>query len=331
MGFGVLAVVMLAVFAVRVGRDRRRVSNGVYLLLGLMFAALWLLERTAEVSAVVGLVAVLLIALSPLLLVVLGGLLIANGVVMLRTERRTAGNLLSLAAGIGVIALLAAVVAAALSRDRWFIALVGSAGLVATYLGFVLTSFLLYAFVYGRIPVKPGADAIVALGSGLRGSRVPPLLASRLDRAAALYRAEVAAGNQPVLITSGGRGPGEDVAEAVAMADYLVGQGIPAERIRREDRSTNTVQNLRFSKELAGDGARMVVVTNNFHVLRAATVARHLRLDAEVVGSPTARYYLPSAMLREFVAILARYPYLNAAICLALASILPLALLAGGY
>ena len=38
MGFGVLAVVMLAVFAVRVARDRRRVSNGVYLLLGLMFA-----------------------------------------------------------------------------------------------------------------------------------------------------------------------------------------------------------------------------------------------------------------------------------------------------
>ena len=277
----------------------------------------------------VGLVAVVLIALSPLLLLVLGGLLVANGVVMLRTERRTAGNLLSLAAGIAVIALIAAVVAAALTKDPWFIAVVGSAGLVATYLGFVLTSFLLYAFVYGRI--RPGADAIVALGSGLRGSRVPPLLASRLNRAAALYQAEVAAGNQPVLITSGGRGPGENVAEAVAMADYLIEHGIPAERIRREDRSTNTEQNLRFSKELAGEGSRMVVVTNNFHVLRAATLARHLQLDAEVVGSPTARYYLPSAMLREFIAILARYPYLNAAICLALASILPLAALAGGY
>ena len=35
-------------------------------------------------------------------------------------------------------------------------------------------------------------------------------------------------------------------------------------------------------------------------------------------SSPTARYYWPSATLREFVAILAEHPVLNGTICLAL-------------
>lgn len=34
------------------------------------------------------------------------------------------------------------------------------------------------------------------------------------------------------------------------------------------------------------------------------TRARRLKLDAEVVGARTARYYVPSAFLREFAAIL---------------------------
>ena len=35
-------------------------------------------------------------------------------------------------------------------------------------------------------------------------------------------------------------------------------------------------------------------------VLRAALLSRKLGINAEVVGSPTARYFLPSAFLREF-------------------------------
>ncbi|MGH3863333.1 hypothetical protein [Actinokineospora sp.] len=34
---------------------------------------------------------------------------------------------------------------------------------------------------------------------------------------------------------------------------------------------------------------------------------RSLRLPVDVIGSPTAFYFLPSAFLREFVAIMARH------------------------
>jgi len=46
------------------------------------------------------------------------------------------------------------------------------------------------------------------------------------------------------------------------------------------------------------------VVTSSYHVFRAALLTRNLKLDAHVVGAPTARYYLPGAVIREFAAVM---------------------------
>ena len=55
--------------------------------------------------------------------------------------------------------------------------------LLSGYVSFLLLSYVSYAFVYGRITALRGADFVVVLGSGLiAGERVPPLLASRLER-----------------------------------------------------------------------------------------------------------------------------------------------------
>lgn len=56
----------------------------------------------------------------------------------------------------------------------------------------------------------------------------------------------------------------------------------------------------------------MLVATNNYHVLRSALLARKLRLDAGVVGARTVWYFVPSAFLREFVAILKNHILLHA-------------------
>jgi hypothetical protein len=78
--------------------------------------------------------------------------------------------------------------------------------LVAAYLGFVLVAFLLYSVVYGWVTRTDGAVAIVVHGSGLLGDRVPPLLASRLDRALRIWRTDRAHGPAPLLVASGGKG-----------------------------------------------------------------------------------------------------------------------------
>jgi uncharacterized SAM-binding protein YcdF (DUF218 family) len=114
--------------------------------------------------------------------------------------------------------------------------------LLSGYLFFLLVSFVSYAFIYGRITALRGADFVVVLGSGLiGGDRVPPLLASRLERGRQLQRVLAARREaSPMLIVSGGKGADERVSEAEAMAGYLIERGVPADSVTREDQSRTT-------------------------------------------------------------------------------------------
>jgi uncharacterized SAM-binding protein YcdF (DUF218 family) len=165
----------------------------------------------------------------------------------------------------------------------------------------------------------------VVLGSGLLdGGRVPPLLASRLDRGLAVYQALAARGSDPVLIVSGGKGSDEQVSEADAMAGYLGARGFPAGRIEREDQSASTEENLANSKAIMDrlrPGATCVIVTSDYHVFRTAMIARRFGVRGQVTGARTVGYYLPSATLREFAAVFLRYRAVNLAICFLLVAI----------
>ena len=92
------------------------------------------------------------------------------------------------------------------------------------------------------------------LGSRIFDGRVPPLLASRLDRGIGVYNQRVRLGEDPsLMVCCGGQGPDEDRAEAEAMADYLLDHGIPESVIRREDKSTTTEENLLFGSRIVRD------------------------------------------------------------------------------
>ena len=167
----------------------------------------------------------------------------------------------------------------------------------------VFVVFLSYAVAYSRMPSLQKPAAIVMLGSRPFDGEVPPLLRSRLDRAVEIYGST---SPRPLVIPSGGQGQDESRTEGTAMAEYLRGAGVDHADLLAEEKAENTEENLRLSSEIfaaSGRSGALVAVTSNYHVLRAALLARSLKLDAEVVGSPTARYYLPSAILREFVAV----------------------------
>ena len=53
-----------------------------------------------------------------------------------------------------------------------------------------------------------------------------------------------------MMITSGGQGSDEPMSEARAMADYLIGAGVPEGAILLEDKSTTTLENLTFSRRI---------------------------------------------------------------------------------
>lgn len=317
--FFVPAGVLFAVFLVSFAYDRRRVRNGVYLFFALIFLAgalLMVLASKSEIAAAILLLG--LVVLMPLTILVLAVFLIANGLTMMRREGKRLANLLSLATGVGIFAFIALRMLANGTKWQPLLVTMNTVGAVLSYVSLLFVCFLLYSFIYGRIPHRRAVDFIVVLGSGLIGSRVPPLLASRLDRGRAAFDAQRANGRDPVLVTSGGQGPGEDLPEARAMADYLIDEGVPADRILVEDQSRSTEENLRFSKAIMQarrPGYRGVVVTNNYHVMRAARIARKEKVNAQVIGSPTARYFWPSATIREFVAIFLSHKVVNFGIC----------------
>jgi hypothetical protein len=61
--------------------------------------------------------------------------------------------------------------------------------------------------------------------------------------------------------------------------------------------------------------APVTVVTSSYHVFRAAMFTRRAGLRAHVTGARTAGYFIPSAFLREFIAILATYRWINLGFC----------------
>ncbi|MEU1574947.1 YdcF family protein [Streptomyces collinus] len=318
------AGVFFLVFACSFLYDRRLVRNGVYLFFALLFLSLGLLYKLASVSETATLILLLTLwTLLMLLPFVLAVFLIANGVTMLRREGRRPANLLSLAAGAGILVFIALKAIANSTRWELLDTPLDAVGFVLGYVSLLFVCFLLYSFVYGRIRQGQAVDFVVVLGSGLvRGSRVPPLLAGRLDRGRAAFDAQRAEGRETMLLTSGGQGPDEDLPEARAMADYLIAAGVPGDRILIEDKSRTTQENLRFSRALMRDRKtdyRALVVTNNFHVMRAAQIARKEKVEAQVIGAPTARYFWPSATIREFVAVFLSHRVLNLGICALLA------------
>lgn len=320
------AAVLFLVLLVGVVRDRRRFSHAVVLGLTLSALALGLMSQLAVATTGpwFDTVAVAVVVLPALGVVVLACFLVSNGVQMVRKEGRRPANLLSLVAGLAIFGVIGLSAVAAIDRRGPLTGLAASTLLVAGYVSFLFLCFVGYAFLYGRLRITRHVDFVVVLGSGLLGgAKVPPLLASRLHRARSVYEKQAARGKPPVIVTSGGQGPDELLSEADAMADYLIGHGLPAEHVRREDRSRTTDENLRLSMEIMAaekPDYRCLVVTNNFHVLRAALVARETGVRGQVIGAPTAAYFWPSATIREFAAIFLAHKPVNFGICLVLAA-----------
>ncbi len=181
----------------------------------------------------------------------------------------------------------------------------------AAWLGFGAWLFTVALFFYfidrgeaEPVPQVSSAAAIVVLGSGTPHCKVSPTLQARLDKGLMLTRRVPAV---PVVV-SGGLDFGQHCSEADVMADYMIGHGLAPDRLVREDRSTSTEENLRFSRQLleqrgVGPAAPLVVVTSDFHVMRAERIARKAGFEAvSGVPAPTPAYLRYNAWLREYFA-----------------------------
>ena len=358
----VVAVGVLVVAIRRTRREPRRLSNGFWLLAGTLLAVQFAAGVGVPGAGLLQGLLVLLVIGAPVLIDVVAVFLIINGVIMLRRESRSPANALSLLAGLALLALSLSPFVLLLGAPLWLIAALLCVGLAAAYLGFVFVGFLFYSWLYPRLVRGRPARWVVVLGSGLiDGDRVSPLLAGRIAAGQAAYAQRGAA----LMIMSGGQGPDEALPEARAMAAWATAHGTDSDRLAVEDRSRTTEENLRYTAELIArtpppepeiaattpssgprsphwldrllggpitpDPTEGLIVTSDYHVLRAAILARRLGVPAQASGARTARYYWPSAMLREFVALLVGRRRLHLALGALLALPLPLVILIVGY
>ncbi len=155
-------------------------------------------------------------------------------------------------------------------------------------------------------------DVIIILGCGLREDGTPtPLLAGRIDGALRFRQEQIDdTGKVPLLIASGGQGRDEVNPESTAIRRYLIERGIPAEEIVEESRSTDTFENMKYSKEIADrlrPGGKVLVCTTNYHVFRSGLLARRVKMRAVSTGSKTKWYFWPNATVREFAGIMTEH------------------------
>lgn len=203
---------------------------------------------------------------------------------------------LVLEGAVGLI-LVAFAVFGCLGRIRWLrgLALV-AAGLVLAASG-ALAAFGLHD------TAKADDDALIVLGAGVHGRTVTAVLAARLNVA---Y--EYAQRNpEALIVVTGGRGAQEDITEAEAMREYLVGRGLDPARIVMEGASTSTAENFAFAKTILddrlGSSYSTAFVTSEFHVFRAELIAHEQGLNPGHLHSDTLWYVQPSSYLRELVAV----------------------------
>lgn len=117
----------------------------------------------------------------------------------------------------------------------------------------------------------------IVLGAAVWPGGTPsPALRRRAERAAALYRA----GAVELIVASGGIGR-HAPSEAEAIRDVVTALGVPEAAVLLEDRSRNTRENLRFSQVLLPDGAKVLIVSDGWHLPRARLIAHRMGLRAK--------------------------------------------------
>lgn len=157
----------------------------------------------------------------------------------------------------------------------------------------------------GQLPVADGEHGYaIVLGAKVNGETPSLSLRYRLE-AALDYAREYP---HVKLILSGGQGHDEYISEAEAMKRYLVENGIEEDRLFLESASTSTYENILLSKELLPTSTHKVtIITSDYHLARAKSIASDLDLQTDVVAADTPKTVELKLRVRERLALLKNF------------------------
>ena len=316
-----LVIGIVLAFIVSFWKDNRSLWNPVLFLLSLIssyisLSHLFYKNGYENVQLAFYVVAFVLL---PFLIFLSGIFLIYNGVILLKREGRSKANYLSTLFGIVILVFFPLISFRLGGQNELFYThhFLNILFVLIVYsyfiFGFAFVGFMLYSILYLFIPKRKHYDFIIIHGAGLLGGeKVTPLLKRRIDKAVEAYHKSK--NSNIKIIASGGQGGDEKISEAQAITNYLLEEtDVPQDAIILEDQSRTTYENLLFSKELGEElvaKPQFLFVTNDYHVFRTSTYARRIGMKGDGLGCRTAAYYIPSAFIREYIALCVKMRWL---------------------
>lgn len=171
----------------------------------------------------------------------------------------------------------------------------------AVFAVYILTASVFYICVFGSMALTApaGCDCVVVLGAAVVYDEPSDMLRDRID-AAYEY---LAANPDADVICTGGKSTEDIVSEGGCIADALINMGIDESRIIREEQSSTTVENIRFSMDYLLKYDSAAVVTSGFHLFRGKCILRALTpLKVYGISSSGISAFTPHYIMREYVA-----------------------------
>ncbi len=121
-----------------------------------------------------------------------------------------------------------------------------------------------YLDSWGKVDRAQKADAIMIFGTGVKADGSASLtLRARTRHAYELWKRGLA----PKILCTGGMGT-HPPAESVAQEKLLVGWGVPADSIIKEEKSTSTWENAKFGAPLLPANSSVIAVSDPYHLWR---------------------------------------------------------------
>lgn len=144
---------------------------------------------------------------------------------------------------------------------------------------------------------KITAPAALVLGAAAWGDKPSPVFRERINHALTLYQT----GAVENLIFTGGTPKVGYASEAEVARRFAIKQGVDSDHIYFENTSKDTYQNLANARLIMRRHriSRVVIVSDPYHMARAAAMAKDLGIAAEYSPTPTSRYSAASTWARR--------------------------------
>ena len=239
-----------------------------------------------------------------IIVILLGALLLADGLIVMLTGNLNLGVILTALAG--AVILCYGIFFEKVNRPgplRW-LRNVCFAGVI-----FVIGMAVFLGSCGLADNVTYDEDVVIVLGAGVHGDVPSRHLAKRLDKALEYHEKNPDA----LILVSGGKGTQESVTEASAMSRYLIQRGVPEDKIIMEEAAASTFENFKFSLNIIaqnygtrfGGEYKVAFITNDFHVYRAEKLAEKAGLkNVTHLHANIDLYTYPQNYIRETLAVL---------------------------